>query len=383
MKKILFLHSGAELYGADNILFYLLKLLHKKEYMPIVILPCDGPLVTKLQKLKIDVRIIEYPILRRKYFNLSGIIGYIYHYFVSSHKLIRIVKKEKIDIIHSNTIAVLEGILISKKCKKPLVYHVHEMIKNPKIVFKITSFLIGKFSTKIIVVSNAVKNHLLKSQYIQEDKVEVVYNGVDNTIFKSTEKPKDLLKEFNIPENAFIVGMIGRVNAIKGQDEFMKAIDILLKKHDNIYAFMLGGVFTGQEWRFEELKNNIQKNENNDRIKLVDFRCDAYKFHNLFDVYVLPSIQYDSLPTVVLEAMACGKPVVGYLCGGISEMIINGENGYLTDIGNYQKLAMDIDNLYNNQDVYKEISNNNILRQKEKFSLNSFIKKIENIYIKL
>lgn len=380
MKKILYLHAGAELYGADNVLLNLLINLDKSKFAPIVILPNNGPLVEKLKENNIDVRVIDYPILRRQYFNITGIIKYILNYYKSCKKISKIIKNEKVDMIHINTIAVLEGVYLSKKCKKILIWHIHEILENPKIVYKFTSYLIGKYSTKIVCVSNAVKSHLLSSKRVSENKIITIYNGIDNNIFKPNNKIDYLYKEFNIPKKSFIIGMIGRVNAIKGQDEFLKIVEPLLKKHNDVYAFLVGGVFAGQEWRFINLKNKITQLDNNDRIFLIDFRNDASNIQSFFDVLVLPSVQKDSFPTVVLESMASKKVIVGYKNGGIVEMIDNGKNGFLSEIGNDKYLSDSLEMLYQNRIVYDNMAKINLEKQKKMFSNDSFIENIEKLY---
>ena len=80
MKTILYLHAGAEMYGADKILLELVTGLDKTKFRPVVILPTDGILREKLEKAEIKVHVISYPILRRKYFNPKGIINYISNY---------------------------------------------------------------------------------------------------------------------------------------------------------------------------------------------------------------------------------------------------------------------------------------------------------------
>ncbi|OYR95151.1 glycosyl transferase family 1, partial [Lactobacillus taiwanensis] len=73
MKTILYLHAGAEMYGADKILLELVSGLDKTKFRPIVILPTDGVLRKKLEEENIFVHVISYPVLRRKYFNPKGI----------------------------------------------------------------------------------------------------------------------------------------------------------------------------------------------------------------------------------------------------------------------------------------------------------------------
>ena len=65
------------------------------------------------------------------------------------------------------------------------------------------------------------------------------------------------------------------------------------------------------------------------QIKRIDYYSKTTELYNMFDIFVLPSTNPDPLPTVVLESMACGKPVVGYRHGGVCEMVKEGENGLL------------------------------------------------------
>ena len=124
MKKILYLHAGAELYGADIVLLELLKRLDKKKFYPYVVLPCYGPLVDKLKENNIEVEVLEYPILRRKYFNPSGIINYAKNYIKYSKILKKICNEKKIDIVHTNTAAVLSGVYLKKKLEIKHIWHI-------------------------------------------------------------------------------------------------------------------------------------------------------------------------------------------------------------------------------------------------------------------
>ncbi|MSR91205.1 glycosyltransferase family 4 protein [Inconstantimicrobium porci] len=383
MKNILYLHAGAEMYGADIVLLELIKGLNKKEYNPYVVLPCEGLLVEKMKENDIPVQVIPYPILRRKYFNLFGIIRYMKDYFVYSKKLKEICANKKIDIIHTNTSAVLEGIYLKKKLDIKHVWHIHEIIMKPKFIHKTLSFLISKYADQVITVSNSVKNHLIATKYFKEDEIKVVYNGVDNQIFNPDNKYDYLKQELNIPNDAVVVGMIGRVNAWKGQNDFLDAIKYVLVKDKNVYAMLVGGVFEGQEWRMTELKDRIKQMDNSDRIILQDYRTDVKNIHCLFDVFVLPSTNPDPLPTVVLESMASGTPVVAYAHGGVCEMVKQDYNGKLVEVGNAKALADAIHNLVCDEKLRISQSINSLERQKNMFSLDSYISNFTEVYKKL
>lgn len=382
MKNILYLHAGAELYGADIVLLQLLKNIDKKSLKPYVVLPCDGPLVEKFKENNIEVEVVEYPILRRKFFTPIGILRYFKDYIKYSRKIKRIACEKNIDIIHTNTAAVLEGIYIKKKLKIPQVWHIHEIIVRPKGIHKFISFLLAKYADEVVTVSQAVREHLKSTGYFKKD-IKVIYNGVDNNIFNPNNEKEYIKKEFNIPDDAIIVGMIGRVNAWKGQADFLKAMDIVLKKSSHVYAMMVGGVFEGEEWRKDELEKQIKIMENKDRVIFSDYRSDSKNIHSLYDIFVLPSTNPDPLPTVVLEAMASGTPVVGYRHGGVCEMVKENYNGFLSKVGDINELAAKIEYLVKDESKRKEFQNNSLNRQKLNFSLENYISKFDELYQKL
>lgn len=378
MKNILYLHAGAEMYGADKILLELVTGLDKSKFHPIVVLPNDGILKDKLIENGIETYVVHYPILRRKYFNLKGIINYGLNYFGKSNEIVKFLKNKRIDIIHANTTAVLEGIYLKKKLKCKLVWHVHEIILKPAIINKTISYLIGKYADKCVAVSKAVKKHLIDSKFIDEDKVEVIYNGVDTERFNPNVENKYLYKEWNIPDEAIKVGMIGRVNAWKGQNDFLDATEELLKKYSNLYIFIVGSAFAGEEWRVDELKKKIADSKNKDRIIFSEFRTDTPEIHSFFDVLVLPSTNPDPLPTVVLEAMGCGTTVVGYNHGGVTEMVINGETGLLAEVKNSKDLGKKIQQVLESD--YKLMGQKARDRAVKNFSEYSFINNFSKVY---
>lgn len=383
MVNILYLHAGAEMYGADKVLLDLIKKLDRTKFNPIVVLPCDGVLVDALRKEGVETEVVPYPILRRKYFNLKGLMNYVISYARYSKKILKLVKDKNINLLHINTTAVLEGIYLKKKLKVPMIWHVHEILVNPKIVYQFISFVIGRYADVIVVVSNAVGQHLINSNRVSSKQVKIIYNGVDNDVFNPTNGTAYLRQELHIPQGAFIVGMIGRVNAWKGQEDFLAAVEPLLVKHENVYAVMVGGVFEGEEWRMEKLKEKVAASSFKDRIVIQNFRKDSANVHSLLDIFVLPSTNPDPLPTVVLEAMASGKPIIGYKHGGVCEMVVNGQTGLLAEVRKPSDLSSKIELLINDKEKLLDMGIAAEKRQKEKFSLKSYIDNFSKLYVSL
>lgn len=384
MKRILYLHAGAELYGADKVLRDLIKGLDKIEFEAHVILPSDGPLVEELRKVGAKVSILNYPILRRKYFNFKGIIDYATSYINYAKKLVKYSKDNHIDIIHNNTTAVLEGIYIKRKLDIPLIWHVHEIIVKPKFISDFINILMGRYADRVITVSNAVLSHVKKSRFISDDQIKVIYNGVDSDFYKElSQSDKQRIRDtFGIPSNAKVVGMIGRVNAWKGQKDLLVSVEPLLAKYPDLYIVLVGGVFAGEEWRMNELQEQIKLSSYSERIILKDFQKDTVSIYNLLDIFVLPSTNPDPLPTVVLEAMATAKPVVGYAHGGVCEMVKDGYNGLLAEVRSPEDLSHKIDILLKDNRLKKEMSMHSRQRLVKQFSMRAYIQSFSDEYKK-
>lgn len=380
MKTILYLHAGAEMYGADKILLELVTGLDKTKFRPIVILPTDGILRQKLEEAKIKVHVIPYPILRRKYFNPKGIINYAFNYRSQSNAIVKYLNDNniKVDLLHVNTLAVLEGIRLKKKLKVPLYWHIHEIITHPQVINKFLCWCVNQYADKAIVVSGPVKRHLI-SNGVNSKKVVVVHNGIDSNVFSPDVNSDYLYDEWKIPKNAVKVGMIGRVNNWKGQNDFLDALAPLLNEFNNLYLFLVGSAFEGQEWRIKELKQKIASLPHSNRIIFSEFRKDNYAVEHFFDILILPSTSPDPLPTVVLESMGCGRAIIGYAHGGITEMVKDGYNGKLVKSLDKKSLNIAVkDSLVSKN--YINFGKNSRKKLLNDFSLIKFINTFESIY---
>lgn len=380
MKTILFLHAGAEPYGADRILLNLVTQLNPKKFHPIVVLPMQGPLVAVLRQHHVEVHVIDYPILRRKYFNPRGLLRYAKQYRHSCRQIVALLQHQDVQIIHANTLAVWEGIYLKRLLRAKLVWHVHEIITSPRLVFLVTSLMVGRFANQIVAVSKEVQDHLVSSKLVNPRKIQVIYNGVDTEKFKPLPVSAGLRSEFQVTADDIVVGMIGRINAWKGQITLLRAMVPLLKENPRLKLIFIGGVFAGEEQRKRDLEAAIANSQVADQIRLKDFRNDLPSVYQLIDVFVLPSTNPDPLPTVVLEAMAAGKPVVGFRHGGVIEMVQDGLNGLLATPIDGDDLTRCIQELVANAGLRSKMGVAARARAVRCYSPQQFIQAFENIY---
>ncbi len=176
MKNILIVNQSSELYGADKALLELIDNF-PEEFTPIVVLENEGPLKEIL--IKKGVKIIKCPVIK---LNRSLLSFYgLYRITVDTFKGFYIIRKQtksiKIDAVHSNAISVLIGAIYSFIYNKPHLWHVHEIVENPKIIANLYPRLVCLFSDKIVFNSKASFNQFLKIYPKIEKKSEVIYNG--------------------------------------------------------------------------------------------------------------------------------------------------------------------------------------------------------------
>jgi glycosyltransferase involved in cell wall biosynthesis len=369
-QRVLMLHSSSDLYGASKMFLLSITALKIKGFQTVVVLSEDGPLVQEITKLGSEVHIQKLGILRRKYFNLSGLINRIKTISAAKRYLSTLVKKEEIDLIYSNTSAVLVGGWVAKKNHIPHITHLHEIIQSPNWLRMFLGKIINKNSNKVIVVSQAVKDSWINQ--IDPNKMSLLYNGIDNRQYQLINK--DVYSD--LPESVrgkILIGMIARVNHWKGQGYFIEIAQKLSSNYDNLHFVIVGDAFPGTEHFIDELHETISKSGIKDKISYLGYREDIPEILNTFDIFILPSILPDPLPTTVLEAMASGKPAIVTDHGGAREMVINGETGYLIPHDNARKAASIIEELIKNREKRTAMGIAGQKRIKEHFSIEAYL----------
>lgn len=223
--RILLLHSSSDLYGASKIFLQTVQILQKQGHTCEVVLSNEGPLVNALKNTGVKVHIINLGIIRRKYFNVKGLLNRIFNLTNANKQLSTIIHEKQIDLVYSNTTAVLIGGWVAKKHKLPHYWHVHEIIEAPKFLHSTISWLMKTKSAKIICVSKAVENHWVQGNHNLALKTIHIYNGIDPI---ETSNQANFRETYQIPSNAIVIGMAGRVHFWKGQDYFLNIAQQLL-----------------------------------------------------------------------------------------------------------------------------------------------------------
>lgn len=182
------------------------------------------------------------------------------------------------------------------------------------------------FCDKIICISDAEKQSALDKKICREDKLEVIFNGVDIEAYKNGTHGAVKRKDLNIPEDAFIVGMVGRVSSQKAPDVFVKMAKQVKNKVPNSHFIIVGG--GDQE---AEIKKYARDNAFLDCLHITSWVDNPMSYVELFDVACLLS-RWEGFGLALPEYMMAGKPIVASRVDAIPNIIRDGENGLLVEV---------------------------------------------------
>ncbi len=370
--NILILHGSSDLYGASKILLLTVEVYKKQGHTPIVVLSEKGLLSEALAELGIEVIYIRLGILRRKYKSINGIFNRLFRLRKAYHNIKGLVKERKIQLIYSNTTAVLVGGFVAKKMGIQHIWHVHEIIEKPFWLYQCMGRLVNHYSDKVIVVSSSVKESWLR--FISPKKLHLIFNGIDYTPYlKQSDK---LRTELAISPETMVIGMIGRVHYWKGQDYFLQIAAKLSHQFSKLRFVMIGDAFPGYEYIYSELAVFKKAEKLEKIVSDLGYRTDIAELIQGFDILVLPSQLPDPFPTVILEAMAAGKPVAATSQGGALEMVDENITGLLIPLNDPQQASLIIGELIEDSKKREEMGTAGRLKALSEYSFEAFENKM-------
>jgi glycosyltransferase involved in cell wall biosynthesis len=279
------------------------------------------------------------------------------------------------NIVHVNNLpflTTLQSIRLSKKLGKIGIVHVHGVIgeRGPILDFAQRAYIYGightvfKNAAKVIclTVHDATK---ICGYGCPPEKVRIIPNGVDVDKFKP-----------NGDEVNGLVMWSGRFVQQKGLTYLIKGLAIAAKRHPNIKLAMTG---TGP--LLPKIQTMVKEYKLMENVVLLGLRSrkELPSILNKASIFVLPSLN-EGMPYVLLEAMACGKPVIGSDIPGINNVVTHGRNGLLVPSRNPVALADAITTLVEDENLRKELGRNARQLMLEKYNWEAITKEVEEVY---
>lgn len=387
MKTILIIHQSAELYGSDKTMLYFLSELDKTKYLPIIVLPFDGPLKKELEKN--NIKVVIAPVLKvyRKMFTPKNIFKFIKEYYQGIKALDALNKVYQFDLVYTHTLAALIGILFARKRKIKHLWHVQEIIAKPKILnFLFKKALSLDCNHKVVYDSIATMNFWIENNPKLTKKSESVWNGVETKNIQSytTAELQEVRENFFFSsKEEIVISLVGRINSWKGQQLLLKSFNQLVNKYNSIKLVYLGSAPPNQEIFETELKKQISEFGLENKVVVIPFQKEIEKFWNAIDIAVVPSTEPEPFGMVVIEAMLAKKPVIASNHGGPTEIVVHNETGLLFEPNNYKSLSDALEKLITDKQLRKRYGENGFNRVNITFSLENHVNHFEKIFEEL
>ena len=356
--NVLIITVRADIGGGPEHIFQLIK-NSNKEVNFFVACPDNLPYFDRYEKLIGNSNIIKIP-----YRKFSVIVLF---------KLLRFIKKKRIDIIHSHgkgggVYSRLLRILVNVK----IIHTFHGLhIQHYKSFTRKIYLLIEKFfsllTDKTISVSESEMKEIVKYNIVNINKLVLINNGV--VLLRSNpylSKPKN--------EN-FIVININRFNYQKNPMLLLKIVNEIKEKRNIKMKFIVLGE---GEW-FLNVKEEIVKRNLSEYIELVGNIFDTKKYFLVADCFVSTS-RWEGMSLSVLEAMSFGIPVVATDVVGNKSLINHNQNGFLYNIDDYKQAVEFLMMLYGNNKLRKRLSNNAFMTIEKKYNVRKMTELTNELY---
>jgi glycosyltransferase involved in cell wall biosynthesis len=376
-QPLLYLDHAPVWGGAEVVLLNLLRRLNRDDFAPLVATTAHSPLLRSLDEMAVPVATLPFGRL-----NQAGLWLPI-NLWRAAWRVSRLVRQHDIALIHSNTVrAHIVGAVAAAINCTPLVWTLHDNTLPPNV-----ARLLATFPSRVIVV--AAWLHDLYAPFVLDEKMVVIANGLE--LESPAPLDADLRRELGIPVQAPLVLYVGRLVPGKAPHLLVEAARRVLEVVPAAYFLLVGGpdapdhgarpMFSGNRPVYsEELAATIQRHNLADRCFLVGHRADVDRFYRAADLVIYCSVQPEGLPTVLLEAMQHGKPVVASAIGGAIEIVENGITGLLVPPADIPALAEAIGGLLPDLARSRMMGEAGRQRLEKHFSLSDQVRRIQEIY---
>lgn len=288
----------------------------------------------------------------------------------TSFKIYRYIKKNKISIIHCNSINTPEVVILSKLLEPTLrIFYTIHSLDSYKLLNKSQIKLRNILCERIIAISESVKKELLIAG-AKKEKTIVLYNGRNLNSIKCERRL------FN--KKTPCIGCMGRiVPEIKGQDLLVKAIKNVKMKYPKVVCYFGGDIVGSRGYR--SLLQMVEENNLKDNVSFLGMIEDVAEFYSKIDIAVIPSRQ-EGFGLSFVEAMSLGIPSIASNAEGLKEVVDTLKVGILFEMENEVDLALKITDLIDNYEIYEKRFQECAKMVRERFSISAMCTELKNVY---
>ncbi|HKP36650.1 MAG TPA: glycosyltransferase family 4 protein [Pyrinomonadaceae bacterium] len=378
--RILFYNHTGQVGGAERLLLTILGRLDRTNFDPILLCPEHGPLRKMCTSLGVPAESVI--VLEARF---TWRVDYLLRYLKSFTRVILDLRKKVIsadpDLIHANSVRA--GLVVTAATvglNKQIIWHIHDLL--PRHPFNSLIRAVGLLSrrTRIIAVAQASADRFIGWFRPLRKRVTVIPNGVDLEKFHPDHITREKIRgELNLADEP-VIGIIGRLTPGKGQLELLRAFKRVVTEFPTANLLIAGAPAFNQEYEYAALlKRAASELGISNRVQMLGARDDVAAVMQALDLLVVNSSS-EACCLVVLEAMACGVPVLATRTGGTPELIEHGRDGWLVPWRDEDGLATAIMKLIREPDLRSQFGSQAKQRVTARYGIGRYIREIQDFY---
>ena len=370
MINVLYFHNNVEISGGERSLLALWENLDRTRFCPYLVVPKVGDFSVEAERLGIVTTVIDIPSLR---------LGNTRSLYRVWRKLSALIQINKIDLLHSyaprnNILAALLG----KMKGIPVVWHERNLIYGQE---RDVSRALSVLPDAVISNSQAVAMRFLRGGKIPQ-KVRVILNGADLQRFHLAIVPSGIREVLGWQDQK-IVGLVSNLHPRKNVEFFLQVALVISREEKDVSFLVVGGEFgssgAGEQLRLKALAEHMGIKE---RIYFTGAQSDIRPYLADFDIYCAVTLK-EACSRAMIEAMACGKPVVALDDGGNPEIVSDGETGILIAPGDAEAFARGVVRLLQDDPLRQGLARQGRLRAEELFDVKQNAARVQALYDEL
>jgi len=300
-----------------------------------VVLPGEGELAADLRDAGVEVLVRPLAVVRRTLLTPRGLAAITADTARDAVALRSLARARGVALVHSNTSVVLSGAAATAAGRLPHVWHVREIYPGSAFERAWPAF------RRLLLTAAALPcvSHATAVQFgSSHEPVRVIPDGL---AIDPRRAPRTAARAaLNLPGDAAVIAVLGRISSWKGQDVLVRALAEPELSARGAIALIAGEAWPGSEEREAAVRRLAQRLGVDDRVRFVGFRDDVENVYGAADIVAVPSTAPDPLPGAAIEAAAAGCAVIASAHGGLPEIISDGRTGRLVAPGDPSALAV-------------------------------------------
>ena len=381
--KVLFVTHYSGFGGANQSCIHLMRLLRERHGVESILLsPRHGIIENEVKRWGIRCDILRYASWRGPRYGCLGLVYGAIAFVVNSASALVAAwryRNERIDIVHSNSSLAVFGWFYAKLTRKPFIWHLREYgtVDYPMNFYygeKVSGRIYGTASA-IVAISDDIAKYYGRF-VMPKERICTIFNGID--ILFAQQQMRLPIKDIYWESGVFKLLFLGGINKTKNPFEVVKAL-AMLKAQDairDIHFYVVGG---GDEAERKEFDDLVAKYDLQERVHCLGFHKNVWPIIAKMDLCVVPSVR-EAFGRIAVECMICALPVIAANTGGLPEVVLDGETGFIYKQGDVKELAEKILLLHEDEGLRRRLGQAGLARATNLFGADSNADRVFDLY---